>query len=235
MRGTGCRQRTMHVATVCLAARSVFGRHPGKAPVFLLDVSTPSVADTLKRLLARLLCPLPAAPAAAPNGGGVGSGLGLGSGDGDARGGASSAAASAATVGAPVRPERFNILVCGGLAGPAFAPAMVENDAGGRAALDAMRWLSAALAPPPPPPRGGGAAPHRPAEEASAEEAAHGLHGNEGDGRLRWTDLLELVATAGAGCDGIYILADHAPGQSTDRLLDEVRSMSGQGGAGANR
>jgi hypothetical protein len=227
MRGTGCRQRTMHVATVCLAARSVFGRHPGKAPVFLLDVSTPSVADTLKRLLARLLCPLPAAPAAAPNSGGVaGSGLGLGSsGDGDARGGATSAAASAASVGAPVRPERFNILVCGGLAGPAFAPAMVENDAGGRAALDAMRWLSAALAPPPPPPRGG----------PSAEEAAHGLHGNEGDGRLRWTDLLELVATAGAGCDGIYILADHAPGQSTDRLLDEVRSMSGQGGAGANR
>ncbi len=227
MRGTGCRQRTMHVATVCLAARSVFSRHPGKAPVFLLDVSTPSVADTLKRLLARLLCPLPAAPAAAPNSGGVaGSGLGLGSsGDGDARGGATSAAASAASVGAPVRPERFNILVCGGLAGPAFAPAMVENDAGGRAALDAMRWLSAALAPPPPPPRGG----------PSAEEAAHGLHGNEGDGRLRWTDLLELVATAGAGCDGIYILADHAPGQSTDRLLDEVRSMSGQGGAGANR
>jgi hypothetical protein len=34
------------------------------------------------------------------------------------------------------------------------------------------------------------------------------------------------VATAGAGCDGIYILADRAPGQSTERLLDEVGSVS---------
>ena len=206
-------------------ARAVFGRSPpGRAPVFLLDVASPAAADTVKRLLARVLC-CPATPAPSAGDSGISSSLAGGTRQ-------SAASTGALTTASTGRPERFNILVCGGLVGPSFAPVMVENDAGGRAALDAMRWLSAALAPPPPPPRPGSSEAAAAAAAAAAVAAAGSSPGG-GSGRLRWTDLLELVGTAGAGCDGIHILADSAPGQSADRLLDEIHNLEREQAAAA--